>query len=168
MPTSEDLELFHYGVKGMRWGVRRKTDSEGLAVGSPSGKKSRSERRSERKAEDAQNAKGYSNRSRKIDENTFGKRGANRINRRMKEGVSQHEARKAEVKRRNTQITTVTAAAVAGYTFGPAIANSAVSAVAKGRKAYSGRKFSNKVFSDHGSHPVVSLSFDKKANIWKI
>lgn len=25
--TSEDYELFHYGVKGMRWGVRRPVDS---------------------------------------------------------------------------------------------------------------------------------------------
>lgn len=29
---AEDLELFHYGVKGMRWGVRRKEGPDGLVV----------------------------------------------------------------------------------------------------------------------------------------
>lgn len=43
MSESKDLELFHYGVKGMRWGVRRKLDDEGLAVGSPPGKKKSSD-----------------------------------------------------------------------------------------------------------------------------
>lgn len=41
--ASKNLELFHYGVKGMRWGVRRKVDDDGLAVGSPPGKKSGSD-----------------------------------------------------------------------------------------------------------------------------
>lgn len=27
--TSEDLELFHYGIKGMKWGVRRKEGPDG-------------------------------------------------------------------------------------------------------------------------------------------
>lgn len=160
---ARELQLFHHGVKGMKWGVRRKTGSDGLAVGSPPGRKSRAER----KAEDSQNAKGYSSRVRKIDERTFGKAGARRINRKMKEGVSQNEARKAEVKRRNRQITAVTVATVAAYTFGPSIANSTISAVSKGKKAYTGRKFTDKVFSDHGDRPVISLSFDKKTNIWK-
>lgn len=35
---SNDLELFHFGVKGMKWGVRRKVDSDGLAIGKPPGK----------------------------------------------------------------------------------------------------------------------------------
>lgn len=30
--TAEDLELFHYGVKGMKWGVRRKEGPDGLVV----------------------------------------------------------------------------------------------------------------------------------------
>lgn len=39
MEHSEDLELFHYGVKGMKWGVQRKLDKEGLVVGPPPAKK---------------------------------------------------------------------------------------------------------------------------------
>lgn len=30
--AAEDLELFHYGVKGMKWGVRRKEGPDGLVV----------------------------------------------------------------------------------------------------------------------------------------
>lgn len=168
MSESKSLELFHYGVSGMRWGVRRKTDSDGLAVGSPSGKKTRKEIRTDRKAEDAVNAKGYSSRTRKIDERTFGKGGAKRINRKMKDGVSQNEARKSEVKRRSRQISALGVVSIAAITFGPSIANSIPSSVAKGKKAYTGRNFSKKVFSDHGSHPVVSLSFDKTSNLWKL
>lgn len=34
---SNDLELFHYGTKGMRWGVRRKIGPDGEVVGPPPG-----------------------------------------------------------------------------------------------------------------------------------
>lgn len=40
MSEVKDLELFHYGVKGMRWGVTREdTDGDGLVNGPPPGKK---------------------------------------------------------------------------------------------------------------------------------
>lgn len=36
MPTkSSDLELFHYGVRGMKWGVRRKQGSNGQVDSMP-------------------------------------------------------------------------------------------------------------------------------------
>lgn len=38
---AKDLELFHYGVKGMRWGVTRPIGSDGLAEGKPPGRKKR-------------------------------------------------------------------------------------------------------------------------------
>lgn len=28
----EDYELAHYGIKGMKWGIRRKTNSDGLVI----------------------------------------------------------------------------------------------------------------------------------------
>ena len=43
---SNDLELFHFGVKGMKWGVRRKVGSDGLAVGSPPGRFARAKMKS--------------------------------------------------------------------------------------------------------------------------
>lgn len=33
--TPEDYELAHFGIKGMKWGVRRKTNSEGLVEKKP-------------------------------------------------------------------------------------------------------------------------------------
>ena len=48
---SKDLELFHYGVKGMKWGVRRKVGSDGLVEGKPPGRFARGMmRRNERQA----------------------------------------------------------------------------------------------------------------------
>lgn len=36
MPTnSSELELFHYGIKGMKWGVRRKRGDDGRVNASP-------------------------------------------------------------------------------------------------------------------------------------
>lgn len=40
IPTSsEDLELFHYGIKGMKWGVRRPEGSDGNVSSRFGGKK---------------------------------------------------------------------------------------------------------------------------------
>lgn len=33
--TSNDLELFHYGIKGMKWGVRRKDGPDGTVSSNP-------------------------------------------------------------------------------------------------------------------------------------
>lgn len=53
--TSEELELFHYGVKGMRWGVQRPVDSDGMALGRPPGRKQqlKADRKSGRKTDRA-------------------------------------------------------------------------------------------------------------------
>lgn len=37
--TSEDLELFHYGIKGMKWGVRRKDGPDGTVSSGLKGRK---------------------------------------------------------------------------------------------------------------------------------
>lgn len=38
---SEDLELFHFGVKGMKWGVTKKSDSSGGSSSKPNRKAAR-------------------------------------------------------------------------------------------------------------------------------
>lgn len=37
--TSKDLELFHYGIKGMKWGVRRKEGPDGTVSSRLKGRK---------------------------------------------------------------------------------------------------------------------------------
>ncbi|AVD99431.1 hypothetical protein SEA_BING_9 [Streptomyces phage Bing] len=70
-------ELVHYGVKGMKWGVRKARD-------------------------DSPNA-GYTKGQRQIDKRDFGKRGVKRINRRMNKGQTRTRARKAERRRDSLQ-----------------------------------------------------------------
>lgn len=50
--TSEDFELFHYGIKGMKWGVRRPEGPDGTVRSAVKAKKreERDEKRSARKA----------------------------------------------------------------------------------------------------------------------
>lgn len=53
--THEDLELFHYGVKGMRWGVRRPIDTAtGLIKKSSANRQARKKEREDFKAEKKQ------------------------------------------------------------------------------------------------------------------
>uniref|UniRef100_A0AAU7GZJ8 Uncharacterized protein n=1 Tax=Streptomyces phage Scarif TaxID=3158858 RepID=A0AAU7GZJ8_9CAUD len=80
-------ELMHYGVKGMKWGVRR--------------------------AERDAPSKRYSAANRAKDSKTYGQRGVKRINRRLNKGQTLKKARARETTRRTAMITgAATAAAV--------------------------------------------------------
>lgn len=55
MSDSKDYELFHYGVKGMKWGVRRQdTDGDGRVNGK--GSKSSDESKEPKQSKDSQRA----------------------------------------------------------------------------------------------------------------
>lgn len=69
----DNTELAHYGVKGMKWGVRRDHD-------------------------DSPNAR-YSEKARANDKSGFGSRGVKRINRRMNSGDSYNKAMSKELGR---------------------------------------------------------------------
>lgn len=82
-PTTEDLE--HFGIKGMKWGVRKKQ---------------------------AFNS-GYSSGSRNVDQKKFGNGGVRRISKRMDKGKTLKEARRAE--RNRQVVTGVATGAAVGW-----------------------------------------------------
>ena len=70
-------ELYHFGVKGMKWGVRKKRDKPSKAqLNKPNA--------------------GYRSSQRTIDRLTYGKKGVERINRRMNKGQSHFRASTTE------------------------------------------------------------------------
>ena len=71
--------LQHYGVKGMKWGVRRKTESKSA------------------------HNKNYTDKQRKNDRAFYGNRGEKRINKKLNEGYGLRGARHFEVERKERQ-----------------------------------------------------------------
>lgn len=157
---SESLELFHAGVKGMKWGVRKKRDAPELAEGLTKRK--------------------YDN-----DKRVHGRRGANRINERMKSGMSRNDAYKKEERRNEIQLGLGTAAGIGIYAFGPAIASTVASSLdSAGSKAKTGihnaaekkRKeradtAARNIFADERgltSYRTVELMYDNTNDIWAI
>lgn len=82
-------ELYHHGIKGQKWGVRRFQNPDGTRTSA--GKKREA---SDRKAEN------YSSQQRKRDQKIYGKGAEKRINKRMLEGESVQSARHNEVERK--------------------------------------------------------------------
>lgn len=71
--NTRNAELFHHGVKGMKWGVRRKRNEHN---------------------------RNYTDRQRKNDRAMYGDRAEKRINRKLNEGYGLRGARHFEVERR--------------------------------------------------------------------
>ena len=80
-----ESELYHYGIKGMKWGVRRYQNPDGSLTSA--GKK--------------RYAENYSEQQRTRDRKLYGSRAVNRINKRMLKGESIQSARHDEVVRRD-------------------------------------------------------------------
>lgn len=79
----DELELYHHGIKGQKWGIRRFRNEDGSLT---SAGRSR------------YNDK-YSKRSRSADQSKYGYLGVQRINRSMNEGARLSEAREKEATR---------------------------------------------------------------------
>ena len=87
-----DNYLAHYGVLGMKWGVRRSQAQLDRAAG-------RTTRKQKRAARDAPNAK-YTKSMQKTDKDNYGSRAPKRINRRVNKGKSVNQARLMEIGRK--------------------------------------------------------------------
>ena len=123
-----DIYLAHYGVKGMKWGVRRQ---QRRAAARQDRNAWRSMSKKERKANRDKRNKRYSDVDRGIDKATYGRGGVKRINRRMNKGQSHARASLTEAARATAIGTGAGVAALAGlglYSMGPqgrrAVANS--------------------------------------------
>lgn len=114
-----DPYLAHYGVKGMKWGVRRqRRKASALKDRNAWREKSRSERK---KTRDQPN-KRYTKNDRYWDETTYGKKGVKRINRRMNKGQTHGQAERREVARQAATaivLSQVSVAAIGLYGMGP-------------------------------------------------
>ena len=180
-----DNYLAHYGIKGMRWGVRRKTGSDGTVTGdvatkdkSKMAKPTRKEKREERRKLKAPN-KSYTPEQRRKDNLKYGGHAVRRVNRDMNRGDSYNEALGKEMKYRKKSAA-ATAALVAAVYFSPEIANVAVKGYSglhnaayekksQRNKAEAGRRAANAFSNDRGiaNYRVIDLNFDSKANIWR-
>lgn len=108
-------ELYHHGIKGQRWGVRRYQNEDGTRT--EAGKKRYSEN--------------YNEQQRKRDEKLYGPKAVERINKRMLDGESIQSARHNEVVRKGRiEKTKNTARSVAKIVV-PVAATVAVAAVIK-------------------------------------
>jgi hypothetical protein len=77
-------ELYHHGIKGMKWGVRRYQNADGSLT--PAGKKRHNE--------------DYTDKQRKNDRAFYGKGGEKRVNKKLNEGYGLRGARHFEVERK--------------------------------------------------------------------
>lgn len=155
--TAKDLELFHYGVKGMKWGVRRES----------------------RASRDAPN-ENYTSRQRAGDRNAHGKRYEKRVNREMNKGSDLKTARKKVRDSREKRKTTMTnalvvasAAAYIGYVYSNEIMHLAAIAgknVQNKRQTRAGAREAAAIFSDDrgiANYSTVQLQFNKTKNLWE-
>lgn len=152
--SPEDYELFHYGVKGMRWGQRKR------ALDKPN--------------------EAYTESQRYKDRRDYGKGYVKKVNREVNKGKDLKKAR-GVVKRRETRKTIAIGTGVAGAYIGAfyapqildAIGNVSYSAARKindnQRKKAGEKAVADLMAEERGLHsfPTIELSFNDSNNRWE-
>lgn len=157
----DEAYLAHYGVLGMKWGVRKDKKSGFMA-----------NRRAKSKARDKERASNTA-KARKAGFNPttsqradFGARGIRNIEKRIAEGDSPRKAVALETTKQTAQgllVTGILSAAYIGATIvAPNMARSA--AVKRGEKAAADLFANNKGIT---SYQTVALKFDDFAGVWR-
>ena len=150
-------ELVHYGVKGMKWGVR--------------------------KDKDRSLSSGYSRGQYNYDAGKYGKRGAERINQSMKKGDSLQKARDTEHarwKKNATRKNVAKLGAGIALMFGPAImdvgvrglgsAEGALNRRANRKRDEAGARMARDMMADDRgltNYSSIRLNFDPVSGEWK-
>lgn len=177
--TDTDEFLAHYGVKGMKWGVRRaasgvasatSTATAGVRDAVQRSKEKREATKAERKAnfETARNA-GYTSKMRNQDIDDIGMRGTRRIEKRITNGERIGTARFKE-----TAASTARGFAVGTAILATPIAIGATSVglsnLASNINAKRGAEAARKLFADSKgltSYSTIALSFDASKGLWE-
>ena len=112
-------ELYHFGIKGQKWGVRRYQNPDGSLTSAGKNRYN----------------KNYTEKQRRQDRSMYGRRAEKRINRRLNEGWGLRGARHEEVRRKNTRKKALAISSTVATTLGVAFVRDQVMNDGRGTQA---------------------------------
>lgn len=178
MSTDVDEFLAHYGVKGMKWGVRKAASGVASVTSSATAgvrdavqrsKEKRQVVKAERQANyEAAAAAGYTARQRQKDLDDIGRRGTRRVEKRIANGERIGTARFKE-RSASTARGLAVGTAILATPLAIGLADQGLSNLAKNINAKRGAEAARKLFADSKgltSYSTIALSFDPTKGSW--
>jgi hypothetical protein len=167
MANDVDEFLAHYGVEGMRWGVRKAEEKIQGAVNRVKDKKAAAKELYKKNAAAAK-AAGYTAKKRRVDFENMDLNSVRRIENRIANGESVGKARTKEYALGTAKGLAIGAGILAAA-FGPAIAKRNLIGLATSVQARRGAKAAADLFANSKgltSYSTVALNFDKVRGVW--